>query len=372
MELRIYLRTLVKKWWIVFVIFLLVFTPTVWFTFNQTPVYEATAAYLVVPRVAEVGKTISIFNLLSSRSELASTYAEVASSHTVKHSAADVLGIPENERQDILIESKLLPGTIVLNVTVQGNNPRLVRDFTNQVGVETLRMVEDLYETFSLEPLDLARIPQSAVRPNIPLNLALGAVFGLVLGIGTAFFAVYLETSTDQVGSFGIIDKETGVYNKRYFTQRVAEEMSRARRNGYPLSLALMNVDHLGVINNSPPQVRAEALRRVSLLLKQYLREEDVMAHFGKGVFSFMLPDMSGVSARETMEKLQARIAWTPLELENSGVKLNLSSTAGVVAYQLDNTSQDELLARATQALEEAEVAGFGKVELVDTSNGRY
>lgn len=371
MELKIYLRILLKKWWIIVITFLVTFTATAYFTFTQTPVYEASATFLVVPQASEIRNSISIFNLLSSRSEIASTYAEIAASHSTKKLAADALNLSPAFRKNLTVNSQLLAGTTVLRITAQGSDPELVRDFTNQIGTETIHFVQRRYETFSLEPLDLARLPENTIRPNIPLNLALGVILGSALGVGLAFLAVYLQAPTEQVRSFGIIDEETGVYNKRYFTQRLAEEMSRARRNGYPLSLAVMNVDHLGVINSATPQVRSEALRRVSLILKQQLREEDLMAHFGRAVFAFLLPDMSGISSQEKMEKLQARIAWTPLELENSGVKLNLSSTAGVSSYQLDNTNQDELLNQAMRALEEAEIAGFGKVQLSDVTNGR-
>ena len=192
--------------------------------------------------------------------------------------AADALNLSPAFRQNLTVDSQLLAGTIVLRITAQGSDPEIVRDFTNQVGTETIRFVQRRYESFSLEPLDLARVPENTIRPNIPLNLALGVILGSALGVGLAFLAVYLQAPTEQVRSFGIIDEETGVYNKRYFTQRLAEEMSRAKRNGYPLSLAVMNVDHLGVINSATPQVRSEALRRVSLILKQQLREEDLMA----------------------------------------------------------------------------------------------
>ncbi len=372
MEFKIYTRLLLRKWWIVLITLIVTLTASAWFTFTRPRIYEATATYLVVPNALEVGREISGLNLLSTRSEVGSTYAEIASSNRVKQAVADMFDVPRPARGDIQVTSRLLPGTLVLQITVQGNQPDFVRDFANQVGLETIVLINERYEVFSLESLDPARIPQNPISPNPPLNLSLGAIVGLALGFGLTILAIYLETPTEQISGFGVIDEETGMYNRRYFMQRLAEEMSRAKRNGYPMSLALVNLDHLGVINNSSQQVRSEALRRVSLLLKQYLREEDVLAHFGKAVFAFLLPDTSGVGSRETLEKLQTRIAWTPLELENSGVSLNLSSTAGVVAYQLDDTSPDVLLTQATRALEEAEVAGFGKVQLVESTNGKY
>ena len=168
---------------------------------------------------------------------------------------------------------------------------------------------------------------------------------------------------------FAVLDSETGAYNQRYFRQRLREEMSRARRNHYPLSLALMNVDHLEVTRSSPPQVRAEALRQVAVLLKQHLREEDTMAHLDGSVFAVLLPDLPGEKAKETIQNLQTRIAWTPFEMRKTGIKVNLSGTAGIAAYQYNGTGYDELMAKATQALEDADTAGLGQVCLASETN---
>lgn len=364
MELKAYLRILARKWWIALPAFLVTFTSTVVFTFTQAPVYEAKTTYVVTPNDAFENFAYGL-DLLSRRAEIASTYAEVASSYLIKNLAADELGLSLEQRESLSIESRLLAGTNVLEIAAQGNDPVLVRDFANTVGAKTVAYVEDLYETYNLRPLDQATQPTFAIEPNRKLNLALGGILGLVLGMGLAVLSEYLQAPLESVTNFGILDNETGVYNKRYFVQRLKEEMSRAKRNSYPMSLALMNVDYLGVMDTAPPQIRSEALRRVAVFLKQYLRDEDVVARLGGTVFAVLLPDMSGESAKETMEWLQTRIAWTPFELEKSGIKLNLRGTVGVVAYQYNGTGQNELLAQATRALEQAETAGYGQVCLL-------
>jgi len=371
MELKIYLRVLLRKWWIVLAAFLITFTATIAFTFTQAPTYRATATFVVAPNssIKDVGSLLSGLDMLSRRDEIASTYAQVAASRLIRRDAADELDLSQNQRKRLSVESQLLAGTNVLKITVEGSNPVLVRDFANVVGAKALAYVQELYEVHDLRPLDPATLPASPVKPNKVLNLALGAVLGLTLGGGLAFLSEYLQAPLESMTNLGILDDETGAYNKRYFKQRLGEEMSRAGRNKYPLSLALMNVDHLEVMGtSSPSQVRSEALRKVAVFLKQYLREEDVLARLDGTVFAFLLPDMAGEKAKAIMEKLQTRIAWTPLEMERSGVKLNLSSATGVAAYQYNGTRQDEFLAEANRALQQAEEAGYGKVCLLSES----
>ncbi len=375
MELKIYLRILLRKWWMVLPAFLITFTITVVLTFTQAPTYRATATFVVAPNSSfeDIRSFVSGLDVLSRRPEVARTYAEVTASRLIRQDAADELNLSWDQRYNLSIDCQLLAGTNVIEVTARGNDPVVVRDMANMVGAKAMAYVEELYEAFAMRSLDKATLPASPVKPNKKLNLALGAILGLALGGGLAFLSEYLQAPLESVTNFGILDNETGAYNKRYFRQRLGEEMSRARRNKYPLSLALMNVDHLEVIGTSfDHQARNEALRKVAAFLKQYLREEDVLARLDGAVFAFLLPDTPGEKAQAIMEKLQTRIAWTPLEMEKSGVKLNLSSAAGVAAYQYNGTRQDEFLDKASRALQQAEETGYGKVCLLSESGEQH
>jgi diguanylate cyclase (GGDEF)-like protein len=365
MELRIYLRVLLRKWWVLLPAFLITFTATIVFTFTQAPTYESTATFVVRPNASfgDLNSFASRLDMLSRRTEIATTYAEVAVSRLMKREAADALGLSEEQRWRLSVDSQLLAGTNLIKITVKGSDPVIVRDLANMVGAKTIVYVRELYETYDLKPLDEATLPASPVKPNKKLNLALGAILGLALGVGLAFFSEYLQVSPEAVTSFGIFDNETGAHNRRYLTQRLGEEMSRAKRNKYSLSLAVMNVDQLGVMGASfPRQARSEILRKVVVFLKQHLREEDVMARLDGTLFAFLLPDMPREKAKATMEELQTKLAWTPFEVEGSGLKLNLSSSTGLVDYCYNGTGREELLVLASRALEQAGAASNGQV----------
>jgi diguanylate cyclase (GGDEF)-like protein len=372
MELKVYLRIMLARWWVVLPAFLVALTATIVLTFTQAPTYQSTATYVVKPNAASFGDLQSFasgLDMLSRRTEIATTYAEVASSRLIKREAADALGLPQEQRKGFSIGSQLLAGTNIVKITVTGSDPVLVRDLADMVGVKTMAYVQELYETYDLTPLDQASLPHSPTRPNKALNLALGAAFGLALGAGLALLSEYLQIPLESTAKLNVFDVDTGTYTRQYFMQRLGEEISRAKRNSYPLSLALMNVDSLGMMHSSSPQVRSQALRKVTALLKKYLREEDILAHLDGTVFAFLLPDMPGEEAEEAIENLQTRIAETPFGMGGSGIKLNLSGSAGVVAYQRNGTGKDEFLALAARALEESEAFGCGKVRLLENGS---
>jgi diguanylate cyclase (GGDEF)-like protein len=163
-----------------------------------------------------------------------------------------------------------------------------------------------------------------------------------------------------------IIDDEIGVYNREYFLRRLSEEMVRARRNRYSLSLALMRVDGLALLNGADSaKVRAEILRQVATLSSQYLREEDIVAHYEGDVLGLLLPDMTAEDAKALMEHLHTRVVMTPFHSSINGATINLKSSIGITAYYHNGTSRDELVAEASRALELAEVEENGSTFLM-------
>jgi diguanylate cyclase (GGDEF)-like protein len=355
MELKIYLRILWEKRWIILPTFLIAFAFTVVLTFTQVPVYRATATFVVSPYSSL--EEISVFlNMLEIKSQVANTYSELALSRAVKQQVAEELNLSPVVMRNYVIQSKLRGGTNVIEIAVEGRNPVLAAELANRLGERTIAYVQQLYQVYSLRSLDPAIPPTEPIRPNKKLNLAFGALLELALGVGLAFLSEYLQGPLENIINLNILDEESGTYNKVYLAQRLSEEMSRAKRNKYPLSLALMNVDLARSLRTPPSsQFRSEALHQVTGFLKQHLREEDVIAHLDGTTFAFLLPDMPEERAKVVMEELRTRMAWTVFEVEKGGIRLNLAGTAVVVAYDNNGMGPVELLERANRALQQAD-----------------
>jgi capsular polysaccharide biosynthesis protein len=195
MELRMYLRILSKKWWLVLTTFLVTYGATLAYTYYQQPMYRSRATFVVKLNsdFTNDRDLASAVDVLSRRTEIATTYTIVANSHMIRRAAATALGLSGHERNDVTVSSEIIPGTNVLEITADSSNPALARDFTDAIGTQTVAYVQDLYETYRLEPLDAASVPEAPVAPNRQLNLALGAIVGLILGCGLALLATYLQ-----------------------------------------------------------------------------------------------------------------------------------------------------------------------------------
>src|SRR6266487_5331241 len=144
MELRAYLHTLARRWWIVLLVFVITYAATLAFTFTQKPVYQATATFVMTlgPAFRNNKDSASTLDILSRRTEIATTYTTLAASRMIKKQAADELGLSEEQRSELAVTSLLEAGTNVIDISVQGPNPRLVRDFTNTVGAKMVDYVQ--------------------------------------------------------------------------------------------------------------------------------------------------------------------------------------------------------------------------------------
>jgi capsular polysaccharide biosynthesis protein len=188
---------LIEKWWLIILTMAVTLGVVSLLTITQKPTYQTSVTYILRPNISDedARDLLSGLDVLSRREEIANTYAEVAISRFIKNKAVDILGLSSEEKEDLTVSSRLLAGTNVLEITITGTNPTMVRDFANTVGEETVNYVQELYETYQLAHLDPAELPVSPIKPSEVINLSFGLFFGIVLGMGLAFLAYYLQSS---------------------------------------------------------------------------------------------------------------------------------------------------------------------------------
>jgi diguanylate cyclase (GGDEF)-like protein/PAS domain S-box-containing protein len=93
-------------------------------------------------------------------------------------------------------------------------------------------------------------------------------------------------------------DPLTGVYNRRYFTEVVAQEVSRSKRRGRPIGLLMIDVDRFKQTNDQLGHaVGDRVLQEVGALLRSAVRGEDFVIRYGGDEFLVVLPETSGETA---------------------------------------------------------------------------
>jgi diguanylate cyclase (GGDEF)-like protein len=336
MELKAYWRILRRRWWLVLLGFAAVFGLTWVLSSRQPPIYEASTTFVIRPRASEssVGEEfVRALDIVSRRVEINTTFAEVATSRLIKKQAVERLGLSSAEQQDLKVNARVVGGTNVMEISVEGRDPAVTRDFANAVGAETVAYVGQLYDVFELEPLDEANLPRTPSRPNVAVNLAMGSVLGLALGASLVFVLQYLETTAVERESFNIIERETGAYTRSYLLHRLWGEVSRARRSKRPLSLGLIRMEFDGEPSAHNTRDHAEVMRLTKATVERSLREEDVLARFDADTFAVLLPDTSGQQAQNLLKKTITRVRSMPHYAELRKYASEVRPMLGVATY---------------------------------------
>jgi diguanylate cyclase (GGDEF)-like protein len=160
-------------------------------------------------------------------------------------------------------------------------------------------------------------------------------------------------------------DELTGLANRRRFVQAAQREVSRARRYGRPLALAVLDVDHFKGINDSHgheagDQVLVELARRG----QELLRENDLLSRVGGEEFAWLLPETDKRSAAEAAERLRHEMSSRPVETPRGPVSFTVS--LGVAGLRPQDESWEDLMNRADRALYQAKAAGRDRVRTAD------
>jgi diguanylate cyclase (GGDEF)-like protein/hemerythrin-like metal-binding protein/PAS domain S-box-containing protein len=104
-------------------------------------------------------------------------------------------------------------------------------------------------------------------------------------------------------------DKLTGIFNRHYFDQKVIEELNRAERYHYPVSLVMFDLDHFKKINDQwGHDYGDEVLVRMASIVRKLIRSSDVLARWGGEEFVVMLPQTSKDEAVIAAEKLRCAV----------------------------------------------------------------
>jgi diguanylate cyclase (GGDEF)-like protein len=185
-----------------------------------------------------------------------------------------------------------------------------------------------------------------------------------------SIIAICLENviSNEMLKYIGLTDSLTGVYNRRYIDRRLLEEIARARRQNYPVSVMYIDIDHFKRVNDSVGhQGGDEVLREVCHRIKAELRQSDALARFGGEEFVVLLIDAPLESATMVAERIRASVAATTMELAG-GAGIPVTVSIGVAT--LDDFKRDSaieaiaqtLVARADAALYRAKESGRNRV----------
>ena len=217
---------------------------------------------------------------------------------------------------------------------------------------------------------DRGRAEMRADEWTAVINDRPGNLFKLITAVGFTAAAV-IVSGRRAVGRESDVgwDSKTGLLNASTWERKAAVEITRAVRTGIPFALALVDIDHFKVVNDTYGHlVEDKALRAVTDALRSQLRDYDLAGRFGEEGFAVLLPHAREADALSVAERLRAHIAAMSIPVGDdivSGPFVKLTISVGV-AGNLDGASREltDILAAADAALYYAKETGRNRTHV--------
>ena len=183
-----------RYWWVIVLAFAIGFGSTAFFTRRRPPAYRATTTLVIGPNesLKTSREVVDSLNTLDRRSVVA-TFARLPSSRTVRERAQQQLQLTDEQLTPFEVRTVVVPDTNVLEVSVEGPDPRLATAVADAVAEQTMGYTREFYGIYGMKVLDRAKEPTERVGPGPSRSLVVGAVLGILIGVGVASLFEYLR-----------------------------------------------------------------------------------------------------------------------------------------------------------------------------------
>ncbi|NOZ53071.1 MAG: sensor domain-containing diguanylate cyclase [Gammaproteobacteria bacterium] len=173
----------------------------------------------------------------------------------------------------------------------------------------------------------------------------------------TTIMAICIENATnnERLKRVGLTDTLTGINNRRFFDQRLQEEIGRSIRANDPISCLFIDIDYFKNINDQYGHQNGDVvLRKIASLIRAQLRNCDVIARYSGEEFVVLLANTAPDIATEIAERIRLSIAASPISLMEIESSVPITVSIGISSLT------------DTQGMENTRILGFSLVDNAD------
>lgn len=186
-------------------------------------------------------------------------------------------------------------------------------------------------------------------------------MLGLIADLGS--IAVFNSALFSQIQEMANSDGLTKLFNKRFFMTRLSEEILKAEKGHYPVSLFIFDLDNFKHYNDTQGhQAGDEVLKITGQLLRDTVRPDDTPARYGGEEFVVILPQTPKDGAMVAAERFRERMAAHPYPHRESQPLKVVSLSGGVATFPDDGRNGTDLIQAADTALYRAKKEGRNRV----------
>jgi diguanylate cyclase (GGDEF)-like protein len=207
-------------------------------------------------------------------------------------------------------------------------------------------------------------------QPGAALAEGLIEAVNKTLGLAVANVRLWerLEMERDHAQVTARTDALTKLANRRTFDEMLSKEFDRLKREGLPLSLIMLDVDHFKRFNDTYGHVAGDnCLRQVAAAIQIAVRRPaDIVARYGGEEFAVILPETDACGAAHVAERVRMGVEALGIPHATSDAAGHVTVSQGVVTVCPSRlTEPDRVVALADQALYKAKRGGRNRIQVV-------
>ena len=171
----------------------------------------------------------------------------------------------------------------------------------------------------------------------------------------------YRQEIEQELRAMATLDPLTGISNRRHFAEMATREIKTAQRHGRELSVAMLDLDHFKVVNDTYGHAGGDAVLRLAVeVIAGELRSADILGRIGGEEFALLLPETGLATAVGIVERIREKIAEQTFTWD--GEDITVTASIGVAIYAPEEPTIDSALARADKGLYTAKENGRNRV----------
>lgn len=241
-------------------------------------------------------------------------------------------------------------------------------DMPGMTGFEVCRLLKHYSETYNVPIIFLTGLEDTI---NKVTGFDLGAADYVTKPFDPAELrarvraALKMKALMDLLTSQAQIDGLTGLHNRRYFDQRLREELDAARRYDRQLGLLMIDVDHFKSVNDGFGHPTGDqVLRALSDLLEHACRASDVACRYGGEEFAVIMQQVDVPTLRTAAQRLLGAVRSCPELIKLLGRPLTVS-IGGLAMPPSCTLDVEDLVEQVDRALYHAKAEGRNREHVV-------
>lgn len=175
--------------------------------------------------------------------------------------------------------------------------------------------------------------------------------------------AVENESLSSRAKELSIKDELTGLYNEKYITARLGEEIKRAILSQRPCSFVILNIDDLSLYRDAKGELASEeTVKKIGKIIEVNITEIDRVGRLSGDEFAVVMPEKSKKQANVLAEALRQRVEAFGIAGGGKYPRNFVTVSGGLSENPLDGATADDLIKKARALLSEAKVRGKNTV----------